>query len=88
MSNSKQNTAWGGGISQNGKTTVFYSLRLTPAQINYTTTERVILSTVETIKYIRTIILGHGTTLYMYHKNLTFDNFTTEIVLRWRLMLE
>ena len=26
--------------------------------------------------------------VYTYHKNLKFENFTTKIVLPWRLMLE
>ena len=36
----RKNTDWGGGgvISQNGKPINFYSLKLTPAQINYTNT--------------------------------------------------
>ena len=42
----------------------------------------------ETLKEFRTIILGYRITVYMDHNNLTFKNFTTERVLRWRLMLE
>ena len=34
------------------------------------------------------ILLGHSITVYTDHKNLTFENFTTERVLHWRLMLE
>ena len=34
----------GGVISQNRKTIIFYSFKLTPAKINYTTTERELLS--------------------------------------------
>ena len=75
-------------ISQNGKPIVFYSRKITPAQINYTATEIELLSIVETLKELCTIILGHRITLYMYRKNITFENFTTEIVLHWRLMLE
>ena len=33
-------THLGGVISQNGKSIAFYSRKLTPAQINYTTTEK------------------------------------------------
>ena len=43
---------------------------------------------VETLKDFRTIILGHHIIVYSDHKNLTFENFTKEIVLRWSLMLE
>ena len=42
----------------------------------------------ETLKEFRTIILGHSITVYTEHKNLTFENFTTEIVIHRRLMLE
>ena len=42
----------------------------------------------ETIKYYCTILLGHRITVYTEHKNSTYENFTTERVLRWRLMLE
>ena len=78
----------GGVISQSGKPIAFYSRKLTPAQINYTTTERELLSIVETLKEFRTILLGQKIRVYTDHKNLTFENFTTERVLRWRLLLE
>ena len=42
----------------------------------------------DTLKDFRKILLGHHITVYTDHKNLTFENFTTEIVLLWRLMLE
>ena len=42
----------------------------------------------ETLKYLHTILLGHRIIEYTYHKNITFENFTTEILLSWRLMLE
>ena len=46
---------FGSVISQKGKCIVFYSRKLNPAQINYTTTERKLLSIVETLKEFRTI---------------------------------
>ena len=42
----------------------------------------------ENLKEFRTNILGHRIIVYTYHKNLTIENFTTEIVLHWRLILE
>ena len=39
-----------GIISQNGDNINFYSCKLTPAQINYTTKEQELLSIVETLK--------------------------------------
>ena len=52
------------------------------------TTERELLSIAENLKQFCTIILGHRITVYTDHKNLTFENFTTERVLGWRLILE
>ena len=45
-------------ISQDDKLMAFYSRKLNPAQINYTTTERELLSIVETVKDLRNILLG------------------------------
>ena len=81
-------TQLGGLMIQNGKPTAFYSSKLTPAQINYTNTERELLSIVKILKEFRKIMLGHRLIVYTNHKNLTFENLTTEIVLCWRLMLE
>ena len=78
----------GGLISQNWKPVVFYSHKLTPAQINYTITERELLSIVETSTEFHPILLGHCITVFTDHKNLIFDNFTTERVLCWRLVLK
>ena len=43
-------TQFEGLISQNGKPISFYSHKLTPSQINYTTVERELLSILETLK--------------------------------------
>ena len=40
----------GGVMSQNRKPIAFYSLKLTPSQLNYMTTEIELLSTVENLK--------------------------------------
>ena len=46
------------------------------------------LSIVETLKQFRTIHLVHRIIVYKDHNNLTFESFTTERLLRWRLMSE
>jgi len=75
-------------ISQRGKPIAFYSRKLKPEQTRYTTTERELLSIVETLKEFRNILLGQKIIVYTDHKNLTCNNFNTERVMRWRLILE
>ena len=81
-------TQLGGIISQNDKPIAFYSRKLTGAQTRYTTTERKLLSIVETLKEFRTILIGQNIEIYTDHKNLTCTNFNTDRVIRWRLLLE
>ena len=78
----------GSVISQDGKPIAFYSRKLRDGQHNYTTTERELLAIVETLKEFRTILLGQQLKIYTDHKNLTFSNFNTERVMRWRMVLE
>ena len=81
-------TQLGAVISQKGKPIAFYSRKLKPEQTRYTTTERELLSIVETLKEFRNILLGQRVVVYTDHKNLTCKNFNTERVMRWRLILE
>jgi hypothetical protein len=78
----------GAVISQDNHPIAFYSRKLNPAQTQYTMTEHELLSIVETLKEFRNILLGHHIKVYTDHKNLTFVNFNTERVMRWRLILE
>jgi RNase H-like domain found in reverse transcriptase len=81
-------TQLGAVISQEGKPIAFYSRKLKPEQTRYTTTERELLSIVETLKKFRNILLGHRIVVHTDHKNLTCKNFNTERVMQWRLLLE
>ena len=78
----------GAVISQEKCPIAFYSRKLNPAQVWYTTGERELLAIVETLKEFRTILLGHPIRIYTDHKNHTCKNFNTECVMRWRLILE
>ena len=78
----------GAAICQNDKPIAFYSCKLNPAQTRYTTTERELLAIVETLKEFRNILLGHTIRIFTDHQNLTYKNFNTERVMRWRLLIE
>ena len=78
----------GSVISQDGKPIAFYSRKLNPAQTRYTTTERELLSIVETLKEYRNILLGQQIEVFTDHKNLVYKTFNTECVMRWRLIIE
>jgi RNase H-like domain found in reverse transcriptase len=75
-------------ISQEGKPIAFYSRKLNPAQTRYTTTERELLSIIETLKEYRNILLGHEIEVFTDHQNLVYKHFNTERVMRWRLLIE
>jgi len=78
----------GAVVSQDGKPIAFYSRQLNPAQTCYTTTERELLSIVETLKEYRNILLGQEIKVFTDHKNLVHKHFHTEPVMRWQLLLE
>jgi hypothetical protein len=78
----------GSVITQKDKPLAFYSRKLTNPQTRYTVTELELLAIVETLREYKCILLGHLITIYTDHKNLTFSNFTTDRVTRWRLIVE
>jgi hypothetical protein len=57
----------GACISHNGKPIAFYSSKLTPTKMRYTTTERELLSIVETFKEFQTILMGQQLIVHTDH---------------------
>jgi RNase H-like domain found in reverse transcriptase len=78
----------GACISQEGRPVAFYSRKLNPAQTWYATTEQELLPIVETLKEFRNILFGKQIIVHIDHANLTYKNFNSDRVMRWRLFIE
>ena len=78
----------GGVIMQDEKPLAFFSRKLNSAQRRYTVMEQELLSIVEILREFRNILLGHEIIVYTDHKNLSFSNFQSARVTRWRLLVE
>jgi RNase H-like domain found in reverse transcriptase/Reverse transcriptase (RNA-dependent DNA polymerase) len=79
----------GAVIMQDKKPIAFYSHKLNAAQRRYTTTECELLSTIETCKEYKNILLGYQSIVYTDHKNYIFNGLkASDCVLRWLLLLE
>ena len=80
----------GAVISQDGKPIAFFSRKLNKAQMNYTTTEKELLSIVECVREFRNILFGYPIIVYSDHKNLVHAATVSQSqrVMRWRMILE
>jgi len=70
---------------QQDKPVAFYSsCKLTPAQQNYTTMDKELLSIVETFKELHTMLFDcHDLHVYTDHHNLTFNTLMSQWVIHW-----
>ena len=54
-------------IMQDGKPLAFYSRKLNKAQLNYTITEKELLSVVETLREFKGILISHNINIYVMY---------------------
>ena len=72
----------GAVIMQNGRPVAYYSRKLNPAQRNYSTMDKELLSIYETLKQYQSMLLGAVLTIHTDHKNLVSAPSTNQRVLR------
>ena len=78
----------GAEVIQDGRPIYFYIRKLTGLQVQSTIEEKELLSVVETLKEFHTILLDQQLKIFTYHKSLTCKDFSTNCVLRWRIIIE
>ena len=77
-------------IKQKGRPVAYYTRKRNPAQRNYTTIKKELLSIVETLREFHSMLLGSTINMYTDHRKLThrLSLFTTQRVLCWRILIE
>jgi hypothetical protein len=77
-------------ITQDNRSIVFFSRKLSEMQQKYSVMEIELLAIVEMLKEFKGMLWGQDIKVYTDHKNLTRDalGLTSDRVYRWRLLLE
>ena len=80
----------GSVITQDNRSIVFYSKKLSKTQQNYTVTDLELLSIVMVLKEFHSMLLGQDILICSDHKNLESDlaHLTSQKGLHWRLLVE
>ncbi len=79
----------GAVIMQEGRPLAFYSCKLAAVQKNYSTSEKEMLSIVETLKEFWNILLGYEIEVFMDHANLAFETTesSSQCLQHWRCLV-
>jgi hypothetical protein len=80
----------GATICQNGKPIAFFSRKLMGAQLNYTMTEKELLSIIECLETFHNLLFGQRLVVWTDHKNLVTEATISQSqrVQHWRPILE
>jgi len=76
-------------IKQNSRPVAYYSCKLNPAQRNYTSIAKVLLSLIHTLTTFCPLFFGARLHIHTAHTNFTYKllAFPSQRTLRWRLLL-
>ena len=75
-------------IIQEGKPVVYFSQKLSPAQMNYLTTKKELLAIVLCSKEYHKILYGGQIIVYTNHQNLTFKMLSIQHILCWQIFMD
>ena len=73
---------------KDGKPVAYYSKKVSPAHLNYSTIEKKLLALVMTLNEYRLMLLGEELHCYTDHKNLSFANLNSQRVIPWSAFVE